>query len=286
MHEPVDPDIATDEPLPPAPPPATIPVAARAAVVCNANQSFANVRAGPNSKRFHIVATLPNQTSVTVVGETRNPESNHPWYEISFASGRGFVDAELVQNTCLVAMPPKTPAIPDEPATREALVCNMKGDSANLRNTPNPKTSVVLRKLFNHQKLAIIGEANNPESGHLYFKVTALGTEGFVDSELISTSCDWKPAITPTVATELPTEGVVCNSKFPITNLRSGPNPSQFGVLLELRNNTPVQLLSRTSNPATGSPWLEVIAESTRGFIDASNVASDCTGVVPVIAAK
>jgi uncharacterized protein YraI len=274
-----------------SPAPAPPPVVARPGVVCNANQSFANVRAGPNSKQFHIVATLPNQTSVTVVGETRNPESNHPWYEIKFDTRQGFVDAELIQNTCLVAMPPRLPPIAAVTQSRDAVVCNAKGDSANLRDTPNPKLSIVRRKMFNHETLSIVGEANNPDSGHLYFKVRAQGVEGYVDSELVSTTCslprvDDASRFEPAVATPTGPELVVCNARSPVANLRSGPNAEIYGVLEVLGNKTRVRVLSRATNPVTGYPWFEVLVNGTRGYVDASSVAAKCDDVVRVFAVK
>jgi Bacterial SH3 domain len=270
-----DAPVTTVDPTPaPLPPPVTLPVSERPAVICNANQTFANVRSGPNSRQFHIVATLPNQTGVKIVGETRNPESNHPWYEISFPSGRGFVDAELVQATCLVAMPVPPPPVVT-PQVREAVVCNAGGDSANLRDTPNPKSSVVMRKLFNHETLTITGEANNPDSGHLYFKVRAQGIDGYVDSELVSPSCSLQKAgdtatLEPAVATK-----VICNRSLSITNLRSGPNRS-FNLVASLANETPAEILETVNNPESGHPWLRIRADGLEGYVDSELVADQC----------
>jgi uncharacterized protein YgiM (DUF1202 family) len=250
----------------------------RREVICNANQTFANVRSGPNSQEFDIVSTLPNDTVVTVIGNTKNPATNHAWYEISFAGGRGFIDSELVQRSCLIASGATVPVAPavQEPAMRQAVVCNAKGDSANLRSAPNPKQSTILRKLFNNEPLKIVGEANNPESGQLYFKINSDGVLGYVDSELVRKDCNLNAPLAATAVT--------CNSNVGFSNMRSGPNPQDFPVLRQIENNTAVQILERTSNPISGKPWLRIRVEGEEGFVDAGNVATTC-GLVPVKAA-
>jgi uncharacterized protein YgiM (DUF1202 family) len=247
--------------------PVVVQVKQRNEVICNANQTFANVRRGPNSATYEIVSTLPNQTVVTVLGNTKNPATNHPWYEISFAGGRGFIDSELVQRSCLVASGATAP-VKQEPAARKAIVCNAKGDSANLRSAPTPQQSTVLRKLFNHEPLTIIGEANNPTSGQLYFKINSEGIIGFVDSELVRQDCDLLKNLAQTA--------VSCNAGVGFSNMRSGPNPADFPVLRKLENNTAVEILERTANPISGKPWLRIRVSGQEGFIDAGNVASAC----------
>jgi uncharacterized protein YgiM (DUF1202 family) len=272
------PDIPTDVIEPPAKRFVVVAVQQRQEVICNAVQSFANVRAGPSGKLFPIVSTLPNQTTVTVLGNTKNPASNHPWYEISYAGGRGFVDSELVQRSCLVAMAATVPAVvdvpPPAPDLRSVVVCNPKGgDSVNVRSAPHPKNSQIIRKMFNQEKLTIIGEANNPDSGQLYFLVEADGLRGYVDNEFVSTRCNVNPAAF-VAAPAL--DGVICNADAAFVNLRMGPNKDMFDVVAQVFNNQPLRILERTSNPVSGHPWLKVDVNGTVGFVDAEKVANGC----------
>jgi hypothetical protein len=247
-----------------------LPVGPSAEVICNDRQQFANVRAGPNSKIYPIVSTLLNQTQVTVVGNTKNPETNHPWYEVSFVGGRGFIDSELVKRTCLVAlapMPPSPPPIPQSQRQhREAVVCNADGDSANVRSAPNPKASTVLRKVFNNEPLTIIGEANNPDSGQLYFKVDVQGVIGYVDNELISPTCNLSNQLARRA-------GYMCNRNLSYTNMRSGPSPKRFAIIAQLNNNAEIVVIERTFNPDSGAPWYRIEASSQTGFVDATAVS-------------
>jgi hypothetical protein len=272
------PDIPADVVEPPAKRFVVVAVQQRQEVICNAVQSFANVRAGPSGTLFPIVSTLPNQTSVTVLGNTKNPTSNHPWYEISFAGGRGFVDSELVQRSCLVAMAPTAPAVVEvpspKPVLRSVVVCNPKGgDSVNVRSAPHPKNSQIIRKMFNQEKLTIIGEANNPDSGQLYFLVETDGIRGYVDNEFVSTRCNVSPAAF-VAAPAL--DGVICNADAAFVNLRMGPNKDMFDVVAQVFNNQPLRILERTSNPVSGHPWLKVDVNGTVGFVDSEKVANGC----------
>jgi uncharacterized protein YraI len=255
--------------------PIVVQVPQRRELICNANQTFANIRSGPNSSQYPIVSTLPNDTPVTVLGNSKNPVSNHPWYEISFSGGRGFVDSELVQRSCLVASGPTVPVQPVEkaPAVREAVVCNANGDSANLRSEPNPKQSTVLRKLFNKEPLRIIGEANNPDSGQLYFKINSDGVIGFIDSELVRKDCQLSATSNQ--------GSVICNKGLGFSNMRSGPNPQNFPILRAVENNTSVEVLETTSNPVSGKPWFRIRVAGQEGFVDAGNVSTSCN-IVPV----
>jgi Bacterial SH3 domain len=248
----------------------TVSVPHRQEVICNANQSFANVRLGPNGSQYPITFTLPNQTSVTVTGNTKNPVTNHPWYEISFATGSGFIDTELVQRTCLVAMAPLVSA---QAAVRSAVVCNRKpgGDSANIRSAPNPLASSILRKIFNNEPLTIIGEENNPVSGQLYFKVEAQGVTGFVDNELVSKSCD--VAVKPV---QSPGRTLICNPGSAFTNMRLGPNKDKFDIVSQLTNGTAIRVLESTTNPDSNHPWLKIEASGEVGFVDADYVKDGC----------
>ncbi len=244
------------------------------AVICNTREGmkFANVRQGPSGRDILVIA-LPNETPVKIVGEAANPLTNHIWKKIAFDGRTGFVDNELLSPICLVARAPAMPPpviVAPPTSSRQALICNRKpgGDSANIRSSPNPLDSQILRKVFNNEVVNIIGEANNPNSGQLYFKVDVQGITGFVDNELVSTSCDTTRVIQGTAQ--------VCNPKSRTTNMRSGPNPNNFGVVLELANNAEVTILDRTSNPVSGAPWLRVRAQGLEGFVDASSISTSC----------
>ena len=81
-------------------------------VICNQTLGIANVRSGPNSSQFDLVATLKNQQIVKVLDvNVPNPVSGHVWKKIQWSEGTGFVDGDLVQPTCLVAVvvPPPCP---------------------------------------------------------------------------------------------------------------------------------------------------------------------------------
>jgi hypothetical protein len=254
-------------------------------VICNLRKDenqqpmqFANIRQGPSGKT-PLVISLPNMARVEVIGQAQNPDTNHLWWKIRSGESVGFVDNELVAENCLIAGPLPTAAPPVKPLVkpgyqpREAVVCNKKGDSANVRNAPNPKASQVISKVFNLERLTIIGEANNPDSGQLYFKVRANGIEGFVDNELVSASCDIGQQ-----QQQAAQSGVMCNPNLNFTNMRAGPNSQQFGVIAELDNNTPVDVLEQTSNPVSGAPWFRIRANGAEGYVDASNVAEVCGG--------
>jgi hypothetical protein len=55
-----EPEQVTQQPVSGSPPFVVVKVPQRNEVICNANQSFANVRSGPNGKKYPIVSTLPN----------------------------------------------------------------------------------------------------------------------------------------------------------------------------------------------------------------------------------
>ncbi len=256
------------------------------AVICNhlENTKFANVREGPNLN-YKLVVQLPNNTPVKIEGEVPNPVRKHMWNKISFAGGTGFVDKDFVSPDCLIALalPPVIVApiitVAPPPQVRQGVICNRKpgGDSANIRSSPNPLASDILGKAFNNELLTIIGSANNPVSGQLYFKVTVQGVTGYVDNELVSTSCNAvAPAVVVAPVVQDQSTAYICNSKFHITNMRSGPNADNFGVLLTLANRDEVTVLGHTTNPVSGRPWLRVHARGLEGFVDASSVAATC----------
>ncbi len=263
------PDLQVDNTLP----------AATDAVICNTreNTKFANVREGPNGKEVLVIA-LPNETPVKIVGEAKNPDTNHVWKKIAFGGRTGFVDNELLSPICLVALAPvkPPPAVVARPVqSRAAVVCNRKpgGDSANVRSAPNPLASDILRKVFNNEPLNIVGEEHNPASGQLYFKVSVQGITGFVDNELVSTSCNVSPAaFIPKTAVSR----VICNPDSDFTNMRLGPNKDMFDVVSRLDNGTAIRVLEATTNPVSQQPWFKIEAAGDVGFVDSDYVKDGC----------
>jgi hypothetical protein len=309
-----DPDDVAVAPPPPAQQPLAQPqpsqFTAFKRIICNTrtNESgeqlqFANLRQGPNG-RTPLVRTINNSSTVDVIGEARNPDSGHLWNRVRFSGSEGFIDNELLSNgSCLVAIAPPRPVVVPKPApapsagsvisvpARRAVVCNREGDSVNLRTAADPKNSRVLRKLFNHADVKIIGETNNPRSGQLYFKIDADGTIGFAFAEMITTQCDLgtgqAQAPAPETRRQVIDTGQICNPKSAVTNMRSGPNKDMFGIVSELRNGTPVEIFERVTNPVSGKPWFKVNAEGEDGFVDASSVTTgDCNPAQNVEAAS
>ncbi len=255
-----------------------IALAPLSGVICNQTLGIANVRSGPNSSQFDLVATLKNQQRVKVLdGNVPNPVSGHIWKKIQWNEGTGFVDGDLVQPTCLVAVV-QTPPAPKPVKFKEfeVQVCNAGGDSANMRSGPNPKIDPITQNIVNFEALMVIGVANNPQSGHLWYQVRSGGVEGFVDSELVSRSCNISPGQqSPSNANG--EAGVMCNADGVITNVRTGPNAQQFDVIRQLANFVNVKILERTTNPVSGHPWLKIdIGDGDVGFVDADTVKSSC----------
>ncbi len=247
-------------------------------VICNQTLGIANVRSGPNKEKFVFVATLKNQQRVQVLdGNVPNPVSGHIWKKIQWDSGTGFVDGDLVQPTCLVAVviPPPAPK-PNKFAEFDVQVCNAGGDSANLRSSPNPKIENRIEKIFNFGTLTVIGTTNNPASGQLWYKVRSENNVGFVDSELVSRNCNLSNQQRES-APQPGQDAVMCNSDGAFTNLRTGPNSQQFESIRELANFVDVRILERTINPVSAHPWVKIaVGDGDVGFVDADTVKSSC----------
>lgn len=75
------------------------------AVICNPNSPTTNIRTGPTARNTQVVASLPNNTSVTIRERTKNPEGTHEWLRVEFVgpgggSQSGFVFVDAVKATC------------------------------------------------------------------------------------------------------------------------------------------------------------------------------------------
>ena len=257
---------------------AQVAVAVQRGVICNQTQGFANVRSGPNASQFGLVATLQNQKPVEVLNASvPNPVTGHLWKQIRWDSSQGFVDGDLVQPTCLVAMAPKPVVIPKPPAFNEfeVQVCNAGGDSANMRSGPNPTIDGIVQNIVNFETLKVVGETRNPVSGQRWYKVRFGGIDGYVDSELVSAACNLS-APSPVDTSFSGEPGVICNSNGVITNMREGPNAQQFDIVRSLVNFVDIRVLEKTSNPISGHPWLKISVDGVTGFVDADSVKSEC----------
>lgn len=268
-----------DEPSPKKLEDDQIALAPLSGVICNQTLGIANVRSGPNSSQFDLVATLKNQQRVKVLdGNVPNPVSGHIWKKIQWDAGTGFVDGDLVQPTCLVAVAQQPPPAPKPAKFKEfeVQICNAGGDSANMRSGANPKIDPIIMNLVNFESVMVIGVANNPASGHLWYKMSVGGVVGFIDSELVSRTCNLASS-QQTAATTEGEAAVMCNANGVITNVRSGPNAQQFETIRQLANFVDVKILERTSNPVSGHPWLKIdIGDGDVGFVDADTVKSSC----------
>ncbi len=75
-----------------------------AGVVCNPRSALTNVRSGPTAKGTLIVASVPNNTSLTVRERVKNPEGTHDWARVEVRHEgivkSGFVSNELIADSC------------------------------------------------------------------------------------------------------------------------------------------------------------------------------------------
>ena len=155
-------------------------------MICNDKNPYVNVRSGPSSSHS-IVGKLNNGARVTVTGRRENPNSGHPWLKVSAKGVSGYVDSDWVAASCNVPLVASTPA---KPKSRTATICNDKNDFVNIRSGPNPKADRVVGKLNNGASVTIVGEGENPESGHIWYKIKSKGKVGYVNSDWVSSSCN------------------------------------------------------------------------------------------------
>jgi hypothetical protein len=75
-----------------------------ASVVCNHNSTYSNVRNAPGTKKTYVVAHLDNTSIIEVIGEAYSPVNSHKYIHIHYRtrrlSGEGYVDGDLISNTC------------------------------------------------------------------------------------------------------------------------------------------------------------------------------------------
>ena len=68
------------------------------------------------------------------------------------------------------------------------MICNTSLAVTNMRSGPNKNYSLIAA-LANNTRAEILETVNNPETGHPWMKIRALGVEGYVDSELVADGC-------------------------------------------------------------------------------------------------
>jgi Bacterial SH3 domain len=115
----------------------------------------------------------------------------------------------------------------------------------------------------------LLEQTSNPETGHPWYRISVWGLQGYVDAEKIASVCG-------TDQRERSESAYMCNSGAPFTNMRSGPNARQYGVVLKLKNHRKVQILDLVTNPESGQPWFKIKAGKRTGFVDSDMVKESC----------
>ena len=80
----------------------------------------------------------------------------------------------------------------------------------------------------------------------------------------------------------------VCNKKYHVTNIRSGPSAQRHGIAFTLNNYDTVTVLGLESSPVNGATWYKIRAPSVlnnEGYMDAEFVSENCpSGAAPTSA--
>ena len=180
------------------------------------------------------------------------------------------------QSRSLTVSACRTTLTPTQPALKQ--VCNTKFHTTNIRNAPGAQGTTIIGRLSNGDALSVIGEGNSPTSGHKWLQVRFEGNQtGYIDHELVADNCQ-------STINALP-RGEICNVKYSVTNMRTGPSAKRFQIAKQLSNGDQVHLLGDALSPDSGHKWLQIrmVSSGEVGFVDHELVAS--TGCSSLVAA-
>ncbi len=140
-------------------------------------QTSVNLRSEPNTS-CSVLASLPNNTTVTVTGKSGN------WYSIIYNGKKGYVSADYL--TVSQTSPTGTPATPSTqtPAPGANTTASQKGrikcaTSVNLRSQPNT-SSGILASLPNNTVVTVNGKNGN------WYSVTYDGKSGYIHPDYLT----------------------------------------------------------------------------------------------------
>ena len=150
---------------------------AQAETICNPYSPNSNLRGGPSAKTFPVLKSLPNGTTVTILGLRKN-EAGNDWLKVRTANKtEGYIAASAVAFGCPVS-------------SLDHFVVNSNDGYVNLRSRP-ATSGTALHKITNGTPLRRLAQNGN------WIKVRSKGTEGWVFLSALKSTAVIKPAISP-----------------------------------------------------------------------------------------
>jgi hypothetical protein len=275
-YEAQQPALLGDQPAPPSEPDTAQGFSVtseepRAALICNAKSPVTNIRAGPNSKAFAVVAKLKNGDKISVTGTTANPETGHNWLRVDFGEGSGFIDSDFVSSDCNLDKPTNN-------LSGMVFICNDKSPTTAIFQSPFATETDILIRMLNYESVEIIGSSNDNDSNELFYKVsTFVGPDGYVPATRVSKSCDLPAKMkSADLGNKAFGQGanVVCSPAEKFSEIFTSYDVSDRSRVARLNNNDDIMVLERVFDPRNGTPWFHVEdTKGRKGFINALHVS-------------